>query len=125
MEPKRYQVVSAETNKRKFPRVRLNGPVQLSHGSATPQGGVSSNISLGGLGLRSNRFFPVNSSVDLTIHLVPGKILTCSGQVMWISRVPFAEDEQYHLGVAFDEKFIAESQSDVSRFLNLKLSQSL
>ncbi len=124
MEPKRYRIVPQEPNKRRFVRVRLSDAVQLYSDDNMSQGALSCDISDGGMRLKAGRFFPVSSDLRVSIRLGAEIMLECKGKVMWVNRVPYAEDEQYQIGLAFDPKSLVAQGQDLKNFLNWNLKKA-
>jgi len=74
--------------------------------------------------MKVHQFVPVGSEVSLCVSLGLERILECKGKVVWVTRVPFAEDDQYTIGVSFDSKSLGDQHEDFEDFLTWKLSQS-
>lgn len=72
--------------------------------------------------MKVHQFVPVGSEVSLCVSLGLERILECKGKVVWVKRVPYAEDDQYTIGVSFDSKSLEQSE-DFEDFLTWKLSE--
>ena len=119
MEARRYKVICEEPNKREFPRVRWNDSVELSSRDQSTQGALSCDISQGGLKLQISQFLAIGSEMNMKVKLGSEKIIACKGTVAWVSRIAFAEEDKYHLGISFDaQSFLDDAHVDLHKFLN-------
>ncbi len=87
-------------DRRGFKRIRHSEAVRYQHVDPNQFGGcLSKDISESGVRLHLNDFIPLNTEVFMKIELSPGRVLDCSGRVVWVEQVPFAETYQAGLKV--------------------------
>lgn len=102
-------------DRRKYPRVDISFPVECD---TLPRGNyfytVSKDLSLGGVKIISNKFFPRNEPLKITINLIE-KVVSLKARVAWCNETRAVDT--YFVGL----EFIGEnrtSQSEILRFLN-------
>lgn len=96
-----------DTDKREFPRVLFSRSVQYAQPDVAVNGGVSGNISLGGMSLKVQEFVAVGVILELQIRLDQSpKVIWAKAQVVRVREA--LSDDCYEIGLKFikDEEFI-------------------
>ena len=107
--------------KRHSRRVRSAKPVRFQLKDTSRFGGcLSCDLSEGGVRLRLNDFFPLNTELSLQIQLADESIVECLCRVAWIEKDRYGDF--YRGGLAFIED---ESMLDSKRKIRNVLSQHL
>ena len=87
--------------KRIFPRVRLRAPIYYQ-ARGNPAGGstLSDDISLGGIGLTADNFFPIETIIGLKIFIL-SRVVQPIGKIVWLTGQPHSA--KYKMGIRFVE----------------------
>jgi hypothetical protein len=96
-------------DKRRYPRIPFREPIHF----VVKQGGarseevqqqegscLSCDLSPGGLCLRLEDFLPLHTELNLDFRLDRDQYIEAEGQVVWIQKIPHAEN--YQIGIQFD-----------------------
>ncbi len=89
-------------DKRRFPRIRFEGPVHY-HMKEQPRFGgcLARDISEGGIKLNFSDFVPLYSEMALKVQLENDpRVVDMPGKVVWVKQVPFSD--RYRIGIEFD-----------------------
>ena len=87
-------------DKRRFRRVAFKGPVQFrTKSQGEPAACVAYDLSERGIRLNSSDFIPAREEMVLTLQMDFGVQIDLPGRVIWVQRVPHAEN--YHIGLEF------------------------
>ena len=91
-------------DKRQYLRLSFNESVAYQTTGETPlSGGLSSDISQGGVRIRIQEFIPLRAVVHLKIHFTnPMRTVPVKGQVVWVRELPHSQ--VYDVGVRFLEE---------------------
>lgn len=91
-----------QNDKRAFKRVRLSEPVRFEFRNPAHYGGcLSADISEGGVRLRVNEFIALGEEISVNIQLSPKKMVEGVGKVVWVQKMPYAD--QYQIGLEFEK----------------------
>lgn len=112
--------------KRRFPRVKINIPVQyknLKKSGDTSTGTISRNLSEAGVCFKTGEFISLACRlvVELTVPNSPKPIKAIS-KIAWIKKLPVGE--QYEMGNQFLE-MSKEDKALIVNFVNNSLNSSL
>lgn len=117
---------NAIEEKRRYPRVEYNLPVQyrnLKKAVALPTGSLSTNISEGGVRFKSNEFISLACRLVLEITLpTTSKPIKAISKVAWIRKLPTGE--AYELGNQFID-MTKEDKGHILVFMNNLLGKSI
>jgi c-di-GMP-binding flagellar brake protein YcgR len=109
MEPQR--------ERRRYRRLPYSLPLQyrnIDEGSGHFSGGLTKNISEGGIRFVSQRFLPIATNLDLTINTPTSpRPLRATSRVVWIHKAPTGE--YYEVGLQFTS--IKEEEREAIRRL--------
>ena len=106
--------VKFDRNRRKFPRVLSDFPIQLQPVPQTNPGHIynslSQDVSEGGLSISSFNFHPVNSRFAVEMFVAEDcEPVRSLGRVVWIRQLPY--QDSYKVGIEFTD--FNEEQRDV------------
>lgn len=103
---------------RQFKRVAHSQPVHYQGSEQADFGGcISKDISEGGVRIRLNDFVPLNTELTLNVHLSGGKVVECTGRVIWIEKARFGD--YYQAGLKFiDVDTVFNDQHEIAEFLS-------
>ena len=106
-----------QNDKRAFKRVRLSEPVRFEFKNPTHYGGcLSADISEGGVRLRVNEFIALGEEISVNIQLSPKKMVEGVGKVVWVQKMPYAD--QYQVGLEFENlDSIFEARSRIHQYI--------
>lgn len=89
-----------DSDRRQYSRVRYSEPVGLeSNSSHFTEGGLSSDLSAGGLRLNVPKFIPIGTEISVRIHLDNGQVEDCQAKVAWVEKQRFSD--RYFIGLQF------------------------
>ena len=92
-----------EDDRRSFRRFRFAEPVEFRAKSGDELlGSLSSDLSEGGVKLRLFKFVPVDTQLNIVVHLSSKKTVECYGKIVWVEKV--AHTENYQAGVEFQNE---------------------
>jgi len=88
MKPVMQDEQSETENKRFTPRWNLQGDCacEMNNGSTVREGHLK-DVSCAGVCLETDKNFPVNQNVDLTLHLPNGGVVNVCGKSVWTKAV--------------------------------------
>jgi len=87
--------------RRKFYRVNLDKPVRYEFKDPHHFGGcLSCDIGDGGIRVSINDFIPLNTELNLKIHLPYNRVVDRKGRVVWVEKFRFAD--RYQAGIEFE-----------------------
>ncbi len=87
-------------NRRIYERIPYHEAVGVQKGENPPSGSVAKDLSLGGVQINVGDFIPLNTVVNLQIHLTnPARTVPIKGRVAWVREVP--QSERYDVGIEF------------------------
>lgn len=116
----------AVEEKRRFPRIESNLPVQyknLRNLSEASKGSLSRDIGEGGVRFKSNEFISLACRLVLEITLpTVSKPIKAISKVAWIKRVPASE--QYELGNQFLD-MTKEDKAHVMDFVSKTVNKNI
>ncbi len=103
--------------KRKCTRIRFGEPIDFHVKDGSRYGsGLTRDLSEGGLKLTFNDFVALNTEFNLQFRLGNNEFVECLGRVVWIEKLPFAE--QYQAGLEFiGEETKFNSQTRIHQFI--------
>ncbi|MCM8797590.1 MAG: PilZ domain-containing protein, partial [Candidatus Omnitrophica bacterium] len=106
-----------EKDKRQYPRIAMRLPLTYRvRGKPISESTISTDISSGGLSFVTDKFFPVQTMLNLEFNLL-SRFISLGGQVRWISPMPHSDKNK--IGIQFTE--IADTQKDyLSDYINIK-----
>ena len=104
--------------KRRFQRFKHAEAVRFEFTDLVQVGGcLSCDLSEGGIRVRLNDFVPLNTELNLQIHLDGQNTVDCIGRVAWGEKGRFGDD--YLAGLKFEESgAIMNSRSKIHGFLS-------
>ena len=90
-------------NKRQFRRINFREAVEFQiPGSSKWVGCLSHDLSEGGIRIRIPDFIPPKTEIMMNFALDRNKVVSATGRVIWVQRVPHGES--YQLGLEFLDK---------------------
>jgi len=94
-------LITGLQEKRLFPRVKLRAPVYYQ-ARGNPAGGstLSDDISLGGVALTVDNFFPTETVIGIKIYVL-ARVIQPIGKVVWLTGKPHSA--KYRMGIKFLE----------------------
>lgn len=91
--------VKSGIDKRRYPRLKAR--VLYKPAKIIGQKRQVPNISLGGLRIYSNKYYPVGESLNVELSLPSGQTTVAITRVAWIEAYPKDSDAPYELGLEF------------------------
>ena len=101
---------------RKSSRISFREGVQYTVNIENSGHLLSCNLSQGGIRCYSNDFIPLMTSMALTFFLKAEQMVNIDGRVVWVHKVPHAEN--YQVGIEFPETDLnANSMQQIHHFV--------
>jgi len=89
----------SELKKRRFPRVKT--PVYYRPASISGTSRQTSNISLGGVRIHSNKPLKEGQALEVELFLPSGQSIVALAKVVWVKTLPPGSDTLYDVGLEF------------------------
>jgi c-di-GMP-binding flagellar brake protein YcgR len=100
--------------KRQFDRHIHKEPVEIqSRDLSEPAGALSGDLSSGGIRIYLNVFLPLNTELALQVRLADGRVIECTGRVVWVRKNRF--NDNYQVGLEF---IGGRSVANIQRMIN-------
>lgn len=110
----------SEFKRRRFPRVKT--PVYYRPASVSETSRQTSNISLGGVRIHSNKPLKEGQALEVELFLPSGKSIVALAKVVWVKALPPGSDALYDVGLEFI-KLPAEAIDELKLVLENTSSQ--
>lgn len=114
---------SAYLEKRQYRRCAIKEPVQVKSvfSIMEPEGGLSGDISEGGIRLNVKDFIPLGSLMELKVNLANNQVVECLGKVVWVEKM--STMDRYQVGLTFTDLALGTKPKQcVKRYLDENLS---
>ncbi len=104
--------------RRRFPRLSFREPVQYELKDSHRFGGcLAGDLSEGGIRINFNDFIPLKTKMVVQVFLAMGRMVECTGHVVWVQKFPFSD--RYQAGLEFaDSDSGSEAKKEISRFVS-------
>lgn len=113
-----FAAKNQESDRREFPRVRYAEPVGIENPvPLVIEGGLSCDLSVGGLRLNVSDFIPAGTELTVQIRLNNGRVEDCRARVAWVEKQRFSD--RYYIGLRFlPQDSTVLTQRHIHRFVD-------
>lgn len=110
--------ITQSDNRRVFKRFSLKEPIHIRFADANMASGcLGFDVSEGGVKFMYNDFIPLNQRLNLEITLKNQEVVQCTGQVVWVQKMPHTH--RYQAGVRFnDDSLIYDARSRIHSYFD-------